>query len=239
MTNQTDLTDFVKATNQGENPELYEVENLALDREGTVWDALQRIAPWEGKTILDLGCGSGFWLPRYAEAAAETIGVEPDPDLLPEAESRTPGARVLSGSAEHIPLPDASVDVVHARFAYFFPMVNNDCTAGLEEVLRVLEPGGTFVVIDNDHQHGEFADLLAKSPWAIAGQGEERFINEWWAGHGADRTEVMSSWTLDSESDLRDVLHLEFPADVVNPWLEAHPGRTRLTYGYVLHHLKK
>ncbi len=44
-------------------------------------------------------------------------GVEPDPRLLPLAAARDPRVRVLRGSAEHIPLPDHSVDVVHARFA--------------------------------------------------------------------------------------------------------------------------
>ena len=76
------------------------------------------------------------------------------------------------GSAEHIPLGGASVDVVHARFAYFFPTPGNDCSAGLSEVMRVLRPGGTLVVIDNDQSNGDFADLLAASS-AAETQGYE------------------------------------------------------------------
>lgn len=72
------------------------------------------------------------------------VGVEPDPTLLPLARSRPGGATVHAGSAEHVPFPDASVDVVHAR-AYFFPP---GCDAGLAEVLRVLRPGGALVVVD-------------------------------------------------------------------------------------------
>lgn len=239
MREQDSLPDFVRAGNQGGNPELYELENLALDRENLVWNALHRVAPWNGKSILDLGCGSGFWLPRYAETAAQIIGVEPDPALLPAAHARTSQAQVLAGSAEHIPLDGASVDVVHARFAYFFPTTGNDCSAGLAEVFRVLVPGGTLVVIDNDHCNGEFAELLAASSWAASAQGEDAFIRRWWGERGAGRTEVMSSWTFGTAADLAAVLSLEFPAEVAQPWLAANPARTRLTYGYVLHHLKK
>jgi len=144
--------DFVHAGNQGGNPGLYEIENAALDPERYVLDAMRGLAPWDGRTIVDLGGGSGFWLPGYADEAAHVIGVEPDPSLLPLAVERDRRVRVVSGSAEHIPLPDASVDVVHARFAYFFPP---GCDAGPAEVMRVLSSG-------------QFADLLAASPWAVA-----------------------------------------------------------------------
>ena len=115
-----ELPDFRPAPNQGGNIDLYELENQALDPGGYVLAAMRARAPWAGRTLLDLGCGSGYWLSGYAEEAAEVIGVEPDPRLLPLAAGRDPRVTVLRGSAEHIPLPPASVDVVHARFAYFF-----------------------------------------------------------------------------------------------------------------------
>src|SRR4029077_20747917 len=135
----------------------------ALDRGGHVLDAMRALAPWDGRTLVDLGCGTGFWLPRYAAEAAEVIGIEPDSVLLTRAEQRVrhlPSVRVAAGSAEHLGLPARSVDVVHARFAYFFPP-NGD--AGLTEVLRALRPGGSLVVVDNDYRWGEFATLLAAS----------------------------------------------------------------------------
>ncbi|MDM7989025.1 class I SAM-dependent methyltransferase [Arthrobacter sp. zg-Y877] len=230
--------DFFRAWNQGSHPELYEVENQALDREGVVWAALEHLAPLAGRTLLDLGCGTGFWLPRYAEHADTVIGVEPDPELLGAARARPGGAEVLHGSAEHIPLPDASVDVVHARFAYFFPLPQNDCTAGLEEVLRVLRPGGSLVVIDNDQRDGEFAGLL-KAADASAHQGEGDYIKSWWAEKGASTSVVMSSWTFDQPQDLADVISMEFPNGTADEWLSNDPQRVRLSYGYALHHLRK
>lgn len=54
------LTDFVKAWNQGQNVDLYETENDAIDHEGSLWAALHAAAAWDGKDLLDLGCGTGY-----------------------------------------------------------------------------------------------------------------------------------------------------------------------------------
>jgi SAM-dependent methyltransferase len=222
-------SDFSPAPNQGGRPDLYELENRAMDPGHLVLDAMAELAPWAGKTLLDLGCGSGYWLPGYAGQAAAVIGVEPDPALVVLAAARDPRVQVLSGSAEHVPLPDASVDVVHARFAYFWPP---RCAAGLAEVLRVLRPGGSLVVVDNDRRAGEFADLLR----AVAGTAHDQadVTDAWWAARGASRTGVMSRWEFGSRTDFEAVLRLEFAADVADAWLAGHPYALGLSYGYVL-----
>ncbi len=225
-----DFTDFAPAPNQGTDPALYEVENRAMDPDGLVLAAMRSCAPWAGKTLVDLGCGSGFWLTGYADEAGRVIGVEPDERLVPMAVARDARVEVLPGSAEHIPLADASVDVVHARFAYFFPP---DCEPGLVEVMRVLKPGGALVVVDNDLRAGQFAELLNASPWAAA-QGGGRPTDDWWSQRGAERVEVMSEWLFQTRADLEAVLRLEFPAHVADGWLAAHPDAVGLSYGYVL-----
>jgi SAM-dependent methyltransferase len=136
----------------------------------------------------------------------------------------------LYGSAEHIPVPDGAVDAVHARFAYFFPP---GCDAGLAEVMRVLRPGGALVVVDNDHRWGEFAELLAPSPWA-APPGKAETTDAWWAERGGARHEAHSSWRFRDRAALEAVLRLEFPGDLATAWLRDHPGRHELSYGYVL-----
>jgi len=225
-----ELPDFKRAPNQGDNIELYEVENRALDPDGHVLAAMRARAPWAGRTQLDLGCGSGFWLSGYAGEAAEVIGVEPDRRLLPLAADRDPRVRVLHGSAEHIPLEDQSVDVVHARFAYFFPP---GCDAGLAEVMRVLRPGGTLIVIGNDLRAGEFAELVLAAEGALVpGGGEE--TDAWWAARGADRITVRSAWRFTSRADLEAVLRMEFPLKVADRWLAAHPRAVGLSYSYAL-----
>ena len=115
------VPDFKPAPNQGGNVELYELENQALDPCGYVLAAMRGRAPWAGRTLLDLGCGSGYWLAGYADEAAEVIGVEPDPRLLPLAADRDSRVRVPAGVGRAHTFAARSVDVVHARFAYFFP----------------------------------------------------------------------------------------------------------------------
>src|SRR5258708_19868539 len=139
---------------------------------------MRNLAPWDGRRIVDLGCGTGFWLTGYARDATRVIGIEPDPALRARAAARIrglPGAEVVPGSAEHLPLADRSVDVVHARFAYFLTpgIVGRGQAggaapgdAGLAEVMRVLRPGGSLVVVDNDYRWGQFADLLAAASTA-------------------------------------------------------------------------
>jgi len=228
--NQPKFSDFRPSGNAAVNPDLYDLENQAIDPDGTLLDAMRDIASWAGRSMLDLGCGTGYWLDGYADEAAEVTGVEPDPDLRDRARSRHPDARVLAGSAEHLPLPDNSVEVVHARFAYFFPP---GCDAGLAEALRVLRPGGRLVVVDNDQRHGEFATLLAASALAAA-QDRADVTDRWWAKRGADRREVMSEWRFATRADLAAVLGMEFPATVAGSWLDRHPSATGLSYGYVL-----
>jgi SAM-dependent methyltransferase len=230
--------DWRFAPNIGEHPAIYQLENEALDRAGHVLTAMRAIAPWAGRTIVDLGCGTGYWLRRYGQVAARVIGIEPDPALRTVAAqvaedlatTGLPDTQVLAGSAEHIPLPDASVDVVHARFAYFFPPGRD---AGLTEVLRVLRPGGHLVVVDNNYRWGEFARLLSASAVRPPPQTAAA-VDAWWRDRGAARHEVRSELRFASRADLAAVLRIEFPAEVAAAWLRRHPAATGLSYGYVL-----
>jgi len=225
--------DWRFAPNIGGHPASYELENRARDKAGHVLAAMRRIAPWAGRTIVDLGCGTGYWLRCYSAEATQVIGVEPDPALRAvalRAASALPGTGVLAGSAEHLPLAAASVDVVHARFAYFFPP---GVDAGLAEVLRVLRPGGQLVVVDNDYRWGEFASLLAasasRSPWQTAAA-----VDRWWRDRGATRHEVRSELRFASRAELAAVLGIEFPAAIASAWLSRNPAATGLSYGYAL-----
>jgi SAM-dependent methyltransferase len=230
---RTEFPDWRFAPNIGSHPASYELENEAVDRAGHVLAAMRRLAPWAGRTVVDLGCGTGYWLPRYAAEAASVIGVEPDPALRSAALARVaslPSADVLAGSAERIPLPDRSVDVVHARFAYFFPPAAD---AGLAEVLRVLRPGGHLVVVDNDYRWGEFGGLLAASA-ALPPVQTAASVDAWWRERGARRHEVRSELRFDGRADLAAVLHIELPDAVAASWLRKNPAATSLSYGYVL-----
>jgi hypothetical protein len=104
--------------------------------------------------------------------------------------------------------------------------------------MRVLRPGGTLVVIDNDQVNGDFADLLAVSS-AAETQGYEDYVRGWWSAQGAHTTAVMSSWEFNTPEDLRAVVCMEFPGGTAQTWLNADPDRSELSYGYLLHHVSR
>ena len=108
-------------------------------------------ADWAGRDVLDLGCGTGFHLPRFAATAAHGVrrraAPRPGCDWPRGVPARCRTSPCSPGTAQAVPLPDASVDVVHARWAYFF---GPGCEPGLRELDRVVRRGGTAFVIDND-----------------------------------------------------------------------------------------
>jgi len=103
------------------------------------------VEPAPGPRALDLGAGTGKLTATLVALGAEVTAVEPDPAMLAELRRALPAVRALPGSAEAIPLPDASVDAVLAGNAmHWFDMA----VAG-SEIARVLAPGGTLAGLWN------------------------------------------------------------------------------------------
>ena len=95
--------------------------------------------------MLDLGAGTGKLTATLVALGAEVIAVEPDPAMLAELRRALPTVCALPGSAEAVPLPDASVDAVLAgRALHWFDMD----IAG-PEIARVLVPGGILAGLWN------------------------------------------------------------------------------------------
>ena len=103
------------------------------------------VEPAPGPRVLDLGAGTGKLTATLVALSADVIAVEPDPAMLTELRRALPDVRARPGSAEAIPLPDASVDAVLAGNAlHWFDMA----VAG-PEMARVLVPGGILAGLWN------------------------------------------------------------------------------------------
>ncbi|KAA1428512.1 methyltransferase domain-containing protein [Nocardioides antri] len=215
------VTGAVPSPNIWHHTATYELENRAADPDGRLWSAMEERADWRGRTVLDLGCGSGFHLPRFAEYAAGVIGVEPHPGLVRLARRRIrglPQVDVRSGTAQDVPLPDASVDVVHARWAYFF---GPGCEPGLAELDRVVRRGGTALVIDNDGARSTFGGWFRRGYPHLPPPAE---IERFWAQRGWTRTPVDMGWRFESRADLEAVVRIEFKREVADEILRHHQG---------------
>jgi SAM-dependent methyltransferase len=210
----------VPSPNIWQHPEVYELENHAVDPDGNIESAMRDVCDWTGRDFLDLGCGTGFHLPRWAADAGSVTGVEPHPDLVAVARRRTNGlrgVRVLAGTAQAVPLPDASVDVCQTRWAYFF---GPGCEPGLRELDRVVRRGGTAFVVDNDPTRSTFGTWFRQGYPDVRPDEVERF----WSVHGWQRRPVDMVWRFGSRDHLEAVVRIEMPPDVADRVLAGHSG---------------
>ncbi len=191
-----------------------------MDPDGVIEPAMRAIRDWAGATVLDIGCGTGYHLPMFAATAARVIGVEPHGALAEAARRRTralPNVEVRQGTAQRLPVPDASVDVTHARWAYFF---GPGCEPGLAELDRVMWRGGTAFVIDNDGSRSTFGRWFSAAYPMIEPPVVERF----WTDRGWHRTRLDMGWRFESRADFEAVVRIEFtPADAERI-ITSHPG---------------
>ncbi|MEW2356338.1 class I SAM-dependent methyltransferase [Spirillospora sp. NPDC029432] len=210
----------VPSPNIWNSPRVYEIENRAVDPDGTLDSAMRAIRPWTGATVLDLGCGTGFHLPFFAREAARVVGVEPHSGLAAAARHRVrdvPNVTVRVGAAQALPLPDASIDVVHVRWAYFF---GPGCEPGLAELDRVVRRGGTIFIIDNDATRSTFGGWFRRGLPSYDPGAVERF----WARHGFQREALTIRWSFGNRADLAAVLNIEFPPELAEAALREHEG---------------
>jgi SAM-dependent methyltransferase len=210
-------------------PATYEIENRGADPDGVIEAAMARIRSWEGADVLDIGCGSGFHLPRFALSARSVIGVEPHPPLVALARRRTrdlPAVQVRQGAAQALPVGDASIDVAHARWAYFFAP---GCEPGLRELQRVVRRGGVAFVIDNDAGRSTFGSWFRR--WLP--EHDPVAVQRFWAMHGWNREPLDIRWQLPTRDDFEAVVRIEFSPEVADAVLAEHPG-TEVDYAVSL-----
>src|SRR4051812_47439815 len=183
-------------------PTTYELESRCFDPDGLVEEALLSVTDWAGQDVLDIGCGTGFQLPRFASSARSVVGVEPHEALVKLARRRTsslPSVRVIAGTAQSVPMPGASIGVAHARWAYFF---GPGCEPGLRELERVVRRGGTAFVVDNDGSHSTFGRWFRAGYPAVDPEAVERF----WSSHGWSRIPVLTELRFETRADLEAVV---------------------------------
>ncbi len=112
-----------------------------------------------GKRVLDVGCGTGVSAFAFKGAFPDdqVVGLDISRPMVRIARRRDLQGRCtfVVGDACHLPLADASVDVVAGHsFLYLVP----DRAGALREIRRVLRPGGRLVLLE-PHRQGWSTDL--------------------------------------------------------------------------------
>lgn len=201
-------------------PHVYEVENCAQDVEGAIWAALRAIVDWSGRDVVDIGCGAGYHLPEFARTARRVVGVEPHAPLVQLAQARTREdvtIEVIAGSAESTGLADSSVDLVHARTAYFF---GKGCGRGIAEAMRILRPGGALVIVDLDVSAAPYGDWMRADLPKYDPPAVEAFFD----AQGFVLTRVDTRWEFRNREDMRRVLGIEFTEKTAERGFAQIPG---------------
>jgi SAM-dependent methyltransferase len=159
------------------------------------------LEPAPGPRVLDMGAGTGKLTATLLALGADVTAIEPDPSMLAELRRLLPSARAMAGSAESIPLPDASVDAVLAGQAlHWFDMD----VAG-PEMARVLVPGGILAGLWNvDDDRVDWVAGLAQ-------------VSE------GSASATLSSWRTNAAD-----AHL---AEIYLPWLFGPAGRAEFPHG--------
>jgi ubiquinone/menaquinone biosynthesis C-methylase UbiE len=109
-----------------------------------------RIIPNAEGRVLEVGVGSGLNLPFYTEKVQRVIGLDPSPNLLSMALKILPRVKppveFVEGSAEAVPLEDASVDAVVTTWTL---CSISDAKQALREMRRVLKPPGRLLFVEH------------------------------------------------------------------------------------------
>jgi SAM-dependent methyltransferase len=120
--------------------DIYERARPSYPQDAIDWLVAQT-ALGAGRTVVDLGAGTGKLTRLLLSTGARVVAVEP----IAEMRAHIKGAEVLDGTAEAIPLPDASADVVTvAQALHWF-----DQERALPEIHRVLRERGSLVLVWN------------------------------------------------------------------------------------------
>lgn len=132
--------------------------------------------------VLDIGCGGGVNVKRFAKIATkgkvcgiDYSDVSVEKSIKLNNENIEKGlVSIMEGSVSNLPFEDNSFDIITAfETVYFWPNFLND----LKEVLRVLKPGGTFLicneaVIDDNTTEKDYKELIDLLKMKIYSQEE-------------------------------------------------------------------
>ncbi|HEX3053396.1 MAG TPA: class I SAM-dependent methyltransferase [Aggregatilineaceae bacterium] len=148
--------------------------------------ALAAAAVERGALAADIGAGSGFVTEALLKAGLHVVAIDPSPAMLDVMRGKFEGqaVRFELGEADHLPLDDFSVDYVFGNMVLHH--VENPPEA-IQEMVRILRPGGKLVITDLDSHTFTFLREEQHDRW----MGFERpDMQQWFEQAGLRETRV-------------------------------------------------
>jgi ubiquinone/menaquinone biosynthesis C-methylase UbiE len=133
------MTDFARSFDRA-------ADEYERGRPGYAEEAIDALGLPADSVVLDLAAGTGKLTRQLVPRFARVLAVEPLDRMRAQLERVVPGAEALVGTAESIPLEDDAVDAVFVAEAFHW----FGTSAALDEIARVLRPGGTLAVLFNE-----------------------------------------------------------------------------------------
>lgn len=187
-------------TSAAEVYETFFVPALFQEWTGPMVEAAQ-VQP--GQRVLDVACGTGVLARTAAERVGPegaVVGLDINEGMLAVARQKAPHIEWRHGPAESLPFESNSFDVVVSQFALMF---FEDRQAALQEMMRVLRPGGHLAVavwdaVENSPGYAEMIDLLqrlfgdeaANALRAPFNLGDTQLLAEIFAGAGLPEAKI-------------------------------------------------
>jgi ubiquinone/menaquinone biosynthesis C-methylase UbiE len=136
----------------------------------------RRFAPWNGRRLLDIGCGTGLWLRAATALGAIPAGIDISRVAVDACRKHLPGAELHCGPAERLPFGDRQFDFVSClgSLEHFLDPEN-----ALREMVRVAKPAATLLLLVPN------ADFLPRRLGLYSGthqsavREEVRTLREW------------------------------------------------------------
>lgn len=175
-------------------------------RPGPTPEVIDWVIPGGCTIAVDIGAGTGALTKLIAPRVATVYAVEPDARMAEVLTRNVPGVNHLLASAEQIPLPDATAQLVAGASMWHWV----DPVVATREVARVLEPGGTFALLGAgvDRSVDWVAEVLAHDrPEAMAASPQDadrRWVDRTVLPGGSPFTEPefrLFRWTIRVDHD--------------------------------------
>ncbi len=143
--------------------DIYDLFSQCEDYQGLVWQEILRNTDVTGKTIFEMGCGTGKYTKLLASQANLVYANDISSAMIDYAKmkcSELSNILYVNSSAENVPcIPDSTVDMIFSAWGYVStPPVAKKIE---QEFRRIIKPGGEIWLIDN-YFEGEFTDMRQK-----------------------------------------------------------------------------